>query len=138
MDFNPSVLTVPPNQELLMYPAKKRSAAAISPSGLYRGQRLGQIGHFGQLLDAEGVVHPPALAAVDDQAGLLQNSKMKGEPGLCGIERIGELAHAAFAPPQAVENGEPGLVRQGMEEAGGSVSIQRYGSSHGTNYINDY
>ncbi len=49
-------------------------------------------------LDVERVVHPSAFAPVDDQAGLLEHPKMEGEPGLRGIERIGELADAALAP----------------------------------------
>src|SRR6266581_3115267 len=47
-------------------------------------------------LSLEVVVHPPAIAPIRQQAGILQHLEVEREPGLCDTEHLLELAHTAF------------------------------------------
>jgi hypothetical protein len=57
-------------------------------------------------------------AAIDSpphQSGFLQRLDVLGSAGEGHVEGGGELADAAFALSQALENGPAGRIRQGME-----------------------
>ena len=46
---------------------------------------------------------------------------MKGQPGLGGVERVGQVADAALAEAEPLEDGEPGAVREGVEQPDGAI-----------------
>lgn len=64
------------------------------------------------------VVHPLALAAGADDAGVAQIGEVAGDLGLALAEDLDELADADFAVVHEVEQAEASAVGEGREEAG--------------------
>ena len=97
-------------------------SGAPPPTGRRRAVR--QLAYFGQGVGVQRVVHPAALPTIGDQARVLQHLQVKRQPGLRGIERIGEIADAALAHPEALEDREPGAVGQGVEQPDGPLGVE--------------
>src|ERR1700693_3251399 len=62
------------------------------------------------------VVNPPAILPVAYDSGVLENTKMERQPGLRGIERVGQLADAPLSFAEQLDDLESGLVGGGVEE----------------------
>jgi hypothetical protein len=58
---------------------------------------------------------------------------MPGEPGLAGVEGIGELAHAPFAVEQQLDDLEADGIREGVKERGSAGDVERERGGHGSN-----
>jgi len=72
-----------------------------------------------QALEVQGIVDPAAFPPVDDEARVLQDLHVEGEPRLSGPEQIHEVADATLSFAEPIEYREPGLVRQGVKQPGG-------------------
>src|SRR6267143_2400361 len=108
-------------------------AAAGMFAGLY-GLRVGR--DLVQRLAHETVEHPPSLATIADQLGVLQHFEMKGEARLRDLEHLLELAHAAFLVRQHLDDLNAGFVRQSVKPTGndGGVGSCGGGSCHAPTY----
>src|SRR5438445_1710764 len=62
------------------------------------------------------VVNPPSIFAVANDPSVLENPQMEGQPGLCGVESIGQLAHTALSLAKQLDDLESGLVGEGVKE----------------------
>src|SRR5688500_9021949 len=98
--------------------AKKGSLAA-SGRRPQPGTLGSKIGHEArQPLDRcgiESVVDPAPLFAVGDEPGFLERLQMKGQPGLGGVQRIGEVADALFTITEELEELETRLIAERVE-----------------------
>ncbi len=63
---------------------------------------------LGQRIGVQSVIHPATFPPVRHQAGILQDLEMERQPRLRRLERIGEVADAPLAEPEALQDGEPG------------------------------
>ena len=108
---------------MLMCPAKEKRSTATAgrPHGV-RGGLRGRLEpfqgafHQGERLGADAVVHPAPVAPVVHEPDVAQHLEVEAQPRLGGVEQIGELADAALAGAQALDDAEPGFVGQGMEQ----------------------
>jgi hypothetical protein len=81
--------------------------------------RLELVQHLAQLVEgvaAQLVIHPPSIPSVGNHARVLQHLEMEREPGLCGIERVSQLADAALTVLELAHDLEPGRIRQGVKQ----------------------
>src|SRR6185437_3402395 len=132
------------DQESLMRPSqkKRRGCGAPGPASLAaacgigrepgRGQGADECLELCECVDGERVVRPASLAAVRDEAGVLEHPQVKGEQGLAEAERIGELADAPFASPEQVDDLEASRVRQCPELPGDRTEVERIRRGHRT------
>ena len=81
--------------------------------------------HFGERLRYDAVVRPAAFLSIADQARFLQNAKMERETRLRGIEIVLQVAHALIPAPQLLDDSQPGLIGERVEEPDGSRMIDR-------------
>ena len=87
--------------------------------------RHSEVMHFGERLRYDAVVRPAAFLSIADQARFLQNAKMERETRLRGIEIVLQVAHALIPAPQLLDDSQPGLIGERVEEPDGSRMIDR-------------
>jgi len=77
----------------------------------------------------QGVVAPSALPPAGNESRVLEDLEMKREERLLEIEAFHELTNAAFARRKLVQDGEPVLVREGLEsfQDGRGAGQRRHG-----------
>src|SRR3954471_1992309 len=121
---------------MLIFGRTESRSAAAGPS-LHRRrcrcQRFHQLAHLGQGIHVQGVVHPTSLASVGDQSGILQHFQVEGQSRLGGIEGLGEIADAALASAKALQDREPGLVRESVKQDRRSAEVDGCACGHGDN-----
>jgi hypothetical protein len=62
------------------------------------------------------IMNPPAIFPITDYSRVLENAKMERQPGLRGIERVGQLADAPLSFAEQIDDLESGLVRECVKE----------------------
>src|SRR4051812_35057909 len=67
------------------------------------------------------VVNPAPLLPIGHDAGVLQYLEMERQPRLGCIKRGGEIANAALAASQQVNDLETCLVGEGVKDFGGTI-----------------
>lgn len=77
-------------------------------------------------------MHPPSVFPIDHHASVLEHFEMKRQPGLGGVERVLQLAHASLAILEHVHDRQARFVGKRMKELGGSTDI-RSGRGHNIN-----
>src|SRR3954468_20096295 len=82
-----------------------------------------EVMHFGQRIRFDGVVHPPAFFAIADQSSVFQHTQVERQARLRRIELVLQLADAAFAIPEHVEDRKTGSVRERMKEIHGAIDV---------------
>jgi hypothetical protein len=55
---------------------------------------------------------------------------VEGQTGLCRIESVGQITDASFTEAKALKNGEPGSIRQSMEQYRCAIGIRFELGSH--------
>lgn len=75
-------------------------------------------------------MYPSACAAIGDQARVLQRSEMEGQQGLAGVERLREVADAAFTAGELREDPDAFLVAERFQALEGQVQVDRGGYCH--------
>jgi hypothetical protein len=79
------------------------------------------------------VVNPPAILPIADDSRVLENAKMKRQPGLRGIERIGQLADAPLASAEQLDDLESGLIGERVKELDRALCSGMDYRDHGSN-----
>lgn len=82
-----------------------------------------EVVHSGQRLGHDGVVCPAAFLPVGHESSLTQHLEVKREAGLCGVEVSLQVADAPLTVLQHLEDGEPSLVREGVEQTRDSRQV---------------
>src|ERR1019366_4713298 len=122
---------------MLMDVGKKRRSVAAASSLLRCAhsllERAYERSYFVQRVSVERVVDPAPIAAVRHEPGVLERLQMERQPRLCRVEVVGELADAAFAAEEALDDLQPRLVGEGMEPAGGLRGVEGGGCGHELN-----
>src|SRR5471032_1807763 len=98
-----------------------------------RLERAQERSYFVESVAVEGVVDPAPVAAVLHEPGFLESLQMTREPRLRGLEVVGELADAALAAQQALDDIQPRLVGERVAPAGGLCGVERGGCGHELN-----
>jgi hypothetical protein len=80
-------------------------------------------------------VNPASVLSIADDPSLFENAQMEGKPRLRGVEGIGQFAHAPFSASEQLDDLEPRLVGEGVEELDGALGSRRCGNWHGQEYI---
>src|SRR5690606_32087025 len=117
------------------------SATALLPADRQRPFRGAQLHHqIVELLQHswhEGVVAPPALTSISHQPRLSQHPEVKRETALRGTEVVLEIADTALTMSEDLQQGNPGLVGEGMSQPGepgdidpGPATAERSCDSH--------
>jgi hypothetical protein len=90
---------------------KKSAAAVLGASGAgWRGERLDRRAQLVEGVAVECVVDPAAVAAVGHEAGVLEGLEVMREQGLTEVEGGRELADAALAGGQQLDDTQSVLV----------------------------
>ena len=104
-------------QYLLICGRNKKSGAA--GLGATDGARL-HAGDQGldlfERLGVQLVVNPTSVLSVADDSRVLENAQMERESRLSGVQRVGQLADTPLSFPKQLDDLEPGLVGEGVEE----------------------
>src|SRR6266550_2306144 len=87
-----------------------------------------------QRLALETIKHPPSLAAIRDQARLLQHLEVKRQTGLGDPEHVLQLTDAALLMRKHFDDLDSCFVREGMEPAGDVRGFGAGGSGHLSTY----
>ncbi len=70
-------------------------------------------------------MNPAPVPSVVDQSGVLEDAKVEREPGLGGVQGALELTDATFPALQQLNQGEAGLVGEGVEKLDGARGAGR-------------
>ena len=92
-----------------------------------------QVLHFFKCFGVKLVVNPASILSVPDDSRILENSEMEGQTRLSGIQRIGELADAAFSFAEQLDDLESGLVGEGVKQLDRAFGSGVDCCSHGMN-----
>lgn len=89
-----------------------------------------------QFLDhflVKGIIDPPAVSSIDEQAGILKCFQMEGQARLSGFQSICQIADTLLAVCQQLQKLESCLVRECMEQLDCPRSISYLELIHGSN-----
>src|SRR5687768_4045750 len=93
------------------------AAARREHRELGRRQLADELLELSERVGVELVVRPASLTTVGHEPGVLEHLEVEGEPGLAGVERLGEVADAALPFSQHVDDLEARLVGERLELA---------------------
>jgi hypothetical protein len=65
------------------------------------------------------IIDPPAFRTINHQPGIFQDPKMKRQPGLTGMKRVGQVADTMLSFSQSFQDSDPRLIRERMEDTHG-------------------
>ena len=68
-------------------------------------------------------IHPAALPPVGHQPRVLQDLKVEQQPVLSRLECIGQVTDAPLPEPEPLQDREPGLVGEGVEQPRGASGV---------------
>ncbi len=63
----------------------------------------------------QGIVDGLAVAAVFDQLGVFEETKLMGDGGLVHLQEFADLGHASFLFKETIEDADPGGIREILE-----------------------
>src|SRR6185437_3875502 len=102
---------------------KARSVTAVGAHGEATRRRLHEVERRAGFVERgrdERIVDPTPFLASADEARVAQRLEMPGEPRLCEIQLVHQLADAPLAVEQQVHDGEANLVGKRVKELGGA------------------
>ena len=105
---------------------------ATSARPQFREQRLG----FGEDRPLGRIIDPSPITPIRDEASVAKHPEVKRQARLGDIERVGQLANAALAVAQQLENRESRFVRERVEQRDGAAGVRCSGGTHPPQYIN--
>ena len=110
---------------LICWTGENRSVAAcVAASNGQRSARWLEVGRDGcelsEGVSAERVVNPATFLSIGHEASVLEHFQMERQTRLRDVESILEVAHAALAVVQHLDDREACLVGQGVKELGRS------------------
>jgi hypothetical protein len=124
-----------------MYQSKKtlRTAFSLGGAGLHFTDPIHELVQFLKRLLIQGVIDPPSLGAISDQAGFLEDPQMKRQAGLTGLEGLRQVADALFPILKTGDNPEPRLIGKRVKNADEPSNIFADRLRHDKRiYINKY
>ena len=74
---------------------------------------------------SEGVVAPSPRAAITNELHLLEDGEVGRGSALTEVQDLGEVTHRELAEPEEVQDPQPGLVAQGLQESGCGTQCHR-------------
>lgn len=107
----------------LLLAALWRLGAGAGGLAAVGAERLEPMGEGVEGFGLEAVVHPAALLAIGQQAGLLQHLEVERQLRLAQPQLGGKVADAAFVASQGLDHLEAQGVGKGLEQGPGSLGF---------------